>query len=69
MRAVDRRTRSLVIGAIGVTVAVMVHGMFDYLHVLSLGLQLSAVWALANADVSSDDLAGNGARRNEVDRG
>jgi O-antigen ligase len=69
MRTVDKRTRSLVIGAIGVTVAVMVHGMFDYLHVLSLGLQLSAVWALADAGVSSDDLAGDGVWRDEVDLG
>jgi O-antigen ligase len=38
-------SRSLVIGAIGVTVSVIVHGFFDYLHVLSLGLQLSIVWA------------------------
>jgi len=38
-------TRSVVVGAFGVTVAVMVHGIFDYLHVLSLGLQLSIVWA------------------------
>jgi O-antigen ligase len=38
-------TRYVVVGAIGVTAAVMVHGFFDYLHVLSLGLQLSIVWA------------------------
>jgi O-antigen ligase len=38
-------TRSVVVGAIAVTVAVIVHGFFDYLHVLSLGLQLSVVWA------------------------
>jgi O-antigen ligase len=67
MRAVDRRTRSLVIGAIGVTVAVMVHGMFDYLHVLSLGLQLSAVWALV--DIRSDDAAADGARCDEAHLG
>jgi len=39
--------RPLVIGAIGVTVAFAVLNMFDYLHVLSLPLQLSMVWALA----------------------
>lgn len=38
-------TQAIVVGAFGVTVAVMVHGFFDYLHVLSLGLQLSIVWA------------------------
>ncbi|MGH2531582.1 MAG: O-antigen ligase family protein [Thermomicrobiales bacterium] len=45
--------RALVVGAVGVTAAVMVHGMFDYLHVLSLGLQLSAIWALG--DLSERD--------------
>jgi hypothetical protein len=38
--------KGVVVGAVGVTVAVMVHGLFDYLHVLSLGLQLSIVWAM-----------------------
>jgi O-antigen ligase len=48
LRASHRRPeRPLVIGAIGVTVAFAVHNMFDYLHVLSLPLQLSVVWALA----------------------
>jgi O-antigen ligase len=42
-----RLERPVVIGAIGVTVAFAVHNMFDYLHVLSLPLQLSVVWALA----------------------
>jgi O-antigen ligase len=40
--------KALIAGAIGVTVAVATHGFFDYLHVLSLGIQLSAVWALAS---------------------
>ncbi|MGH2559820.1 MAG: O-antigen ligase family protein [Thermomicrobiales bacterium] len=40
--------RALIAGACGVTAAVVVHGFFDYLHVLSLGLQLSVVWAMAN---------------------
>jgi putative inorganic carbon (HCO3(-)) transporter len=38
--------RGVAIGAVGVTLAVMIHGLFDYLHVLSLGLQLSIVWAM-----------------------
>ncbi len=42
-----RIERPFVIGAIGVTVAFAVHNVFDYLHVLSLPLQLSLVWALA----------------------
>jgi hypothetical protein len=45
----------------------MVHGMFDYLHVLSLGLQLSAVWALV--DIRSDDAAADGARCDEAHLG
>ncbi len=45
----DGPGRPLVIGAIGVTVAVSMHNMFDYLHVLSLPVQLSVVWALAGA--------------------
>ena len=42
-----RVERPLVIGAIGVTVAFAVHNVFDYLHVLSLPLQVGVVWALA----------------------
>jgi O-antigen ligase len=45
LRDSGTETRSVVAGAFGVTVAVMIHGFFDYLHVLSLGLQLSVVWA------------------------
>jgi hypothetical protein len=33
-----------------VTAAIMVHGVFEYLHVLSLGIVLSAVWALSECD-------------------
>jgi putative inorganic carbon (HCO3(-)) transporter len=40
--------KGVVVGAMGVTVAVIVHGLFDYLHVLSLGLQLSIVWAMVD---------------------
>ena len=39
--------RALGVGAVGVTVAVMVHNVVEDLHVLNLGIQLSAVWALA----------------------
>jgi O-antigen ligase len=46
-RAARPETRAMIAGALGVTGAVMVHNVFDYLHVLSLGLQLSAVWAVA----------------------
>jgi O-antigen ligase len=39
--------RVVVIGAIGVSVAVAVHNVFDYLHVAALPIQLSLIWALA----------------------
>lgn len=39
--------RALGVGAVGVTVAVMVHNIVEDLHVLNLGIQLSLVWALA----------------------
>ncbi|MBX6342426.1 MAG: O-antigen ligase family protein, partial [Thermomicrobiaceae bacterium] len=39
--------KALGIGAVGVTAAVMVHNVVEDLHVLNLGVQLAAVWALA----------------------
>ena len=39
--------RAIGIGAVGVTVALMVHNVVENLHVLNLGVQLSVVWALA----------------------
>ncbi len=45
-RAADPLGRSVVIGVASVSVAVAVHNTVEYLHVLSLGLQLSVVWAL-----------------------
>ena len=44
-RSADVWERAVAVGAIGATIAVMTHGVFDYLHVLNLGLQLSVVWA------------------------
>ena len=46
-RASDPAVRVLVVGAIGVSLALAVHNVFDYLHVHSLPVQLAAVWALA----------------------
>lgn len=43
-RASDPLTRGLGAGAVGVTIAAMTHGIFDYVHVLNLGLQLSVAW-------------------------
>lgn len=39
--------RALGIGAVGVLAAVTVHNVVEDLHVLNLGIQLSAIWALA----------------------
>ena len=46
-RAVRGSDRIIVIGAIGVSIAVATHNLFDYLHVGVLPIQLSIVWALA----------------------
>ncbi len=39
--------RAVGIGAVGVTVALIVHNVVEDLHVLNLGIQLAVVWALA----------------------
>lgn len=44
-RQVDGVGRSVIIGVAAVTAAVAVHNLVEYLHVLSLGIQLSIVWA------------------------
>lgn len=44
----DPLVQSVVLGAAAVSAAVAVHNTVDYLHVLSLGLQLSIVWALTH---------------------
>lgn len=41
--------RFLALGALGTMVAVAVHNLFEDLHVLNLGIQLSVTWALAIA--------------------
>lgn len=43
----DGLARAVGIGAVGVTVAVMIHNVVEDLHVLNLGIQLAAVWGLA----------------------
>jgi O-antigen ligase len=45
-RQTDGIERSLVIGVAAVTAAVAVHNLVEYLHVLSLGIQLSVIWAI-----------------------
>lgn len=42
----DPFARALALGGVGIVVAVAVHNLFEDLHVLSLGVHLSAVWAL-----------------------
>jgi O-antigen ligase len=60
-RACSADQRAICCGALAVTGAVAVHGMFEYLHVLSLGIVLSAIWAsveivlLANCDALAAD--------------
>lgn len=44
--ALTSMERGVAVGAVAVTIAVMAHGIFDYLHVLNLGLQLSMAWAM-----------------------
>jgi O-antigen ligase len=45
----DGSRLALLIGAAGVTAATGAHAVFEYVHVLSLNLQLAVVWAMAIA--------------------
>lgn len=50
IRILPEGTRlSLLIGAAGITAAAGAHAVFEYVHVLSLNLQLVVVWAMAIA--------------------
>jgi O-antigen ligase len=60
-QATDAVSRSLAVGVAAVTAAVAVHNLVDYLHVLSLGLQLSVVWALLGAASGKDRTIERGA--------
>jgi hypothetical protein len=42
----DPAARPIVIACLGVVTAVAIHNIFENLHVLSMGVQLSTVWAL-----------------------
>lgn len=42
----DPATRALLVAAAGTVTAVSVHDVFEVLHVLSMGIQLSVMWAL-----------------------
>lgn len=57
----DPFARAVVIAGLAVVVAVAIHNIFENLHVLSLGIQLSTVWALitnARRGFASDRCAG-----------
>jgi hypothetical protein len=41
------RTEWLAVGVAAMTVALLVHQLVDYLHVLSLGLLFAGLWAAA----------------------
>jgi hypothetical protein len=45
--------RAANLAALAVTAAIAVHGVFEYLHVLSLGIVLGAVWALPEGEPKS----------------
>ena len=46
-KSTDGLTRAIGIGAIGVTVVLAAHNMFEKLHVLNISVQILVVWAVA----------------------
>jgi len=49
LRTASAEQRAICTGALAVTAALAVHGMFEYTHVLSLGIALSIIWAAASS--------------------
>lgn len=49
-RAATAESNGFRVAALAVTAAVAVHGVFEYVHVLSLGIALSAIWALPEGE-------------------
>jgi O-antigen ligase len=47
-RARDPLAQAIGIGALGLTVALVVHNVFENLHVLNINVQIVAIWALAH---------------------
>jgi O-antigen ligase len=47
------QSNGFLVAALAVTAAIAVHGLFEYLHVLSLGIALSAIWALPEGEFFS----------------
>lgn len=56
-QALDRSrtvvTQALTIGVAGMSAALLVHAVFEYVHVLSLNLQMAIAWGLVSAIASS----------------
>lgn len=44
----DLGMRGLMVGIVGASCAIAVHGFFDYLHVLNLGVLLAVLWSIAS---------------------
>ncbi len=58
--------RALVIASCGTITAVMIHNMFENLHVLSMGVQLSTIWAFLTIAAQPYWQASAAADRNEA---
>jgi O-antigen ligase len=48
-RAPTLMTRSITIGVAGMSAALLVHAVFEYVHVLSLNLHMAIAWGLVSA--------------------
>jgi O-antigen ligase len=46
-RSPDSLARAIGVGALGMTAALMLHGLVENLHVLNISVQIAAVWGLA----------------------
>lgn len=56
----DPLARALVVACLGTVTAVAIHNIFENLHVLSMGIQLSTIWALLTI-VTQPTWSGDGA--------
>ncbi len=62
-RARTLASRALTVGIAGMSAAMLTHAVFEYVHVLSLNLQMAIAWGLASAIVAG------GMDRSEVEGG
>lgn len=51
-RAKTLATRALTVGVAGMSAGMLMHAVFEYVHVLSLNLQMAIAWGLASAIVA-----------------